>query len=391
MTKNSVIDLTKCQSTSNILDNICSFFEVMENPSEYAVILKIKDFQLNQSQLLSIKSLVSSYGAALTGIETSSLITKQLCENSGIKVFDTINEDFKENSEENFGMLEKNIEQNIEQIFNENPQGTLFSVNSEEKQADEQINEAQTPQEPIKAEENAQEEAQNIQEVLPIKSEVEKEIDNIFGVQTEEIKIENSKSDDKIEENIETFDDIEADESTNEDSKNAEEIKESDENGEDFDVEKKVISVYQKAYDDGEDDDEKVYEEVDFLATATDEPVVCDSSKTMYITQTLRSGQTVEFDGNVLIIGDCHPGSEIRATGDITVWGVLGSIAHAGIKGNREAKIRALKLNAIQLRIADCYSRRPDGTNIPYIVKSSSFTPEEAKIVDNNIVLYKII
>ena len=104
----------------------------------------------------------------------------------------------------------------------------------------------------------------------------------------------------------------------------------------------------------------------------------------------MRSGQVLEFDGNIVIIGDCHPGSEIKATGDITVWGVLGSIAHAGMKGNRDAKIRALKMNAVQLRIANCYSRRPDGTNIPYIIKSSVFTPEEARIVDDSIVLFKI-
>ena len=60
------------------------------------------------------------------------------------------------------------------------------------------------------------------------------------------------------------------------------------------------------------------------------------------------------------------------------------------MKGNRDAKIRALKMNAVQLRIANCYSRRPDGTNIPYIIKSSVFTPEEARIVDDSIVLFKI-
>ena len=47
-------------------------------------------------------------------------------------------------------------------------------------------------------------------------------------------------------------------------------------------------------------------------------------------------------------------------------------------------------MNAVQLRIANCYSRRPDSGNIPYIVKSSVFTPEEARIVDDNIVLFKM-
>ena len=152
---------------------------------------------------------------------------------------------------------------------------------------------------------------------------------------------------------------------------------------------KQIMETYKKAYDE-EEEEKQTWEEVDYYAPPTDEPVIVDSKQTIYVTQTLRSGQVLEFDGNVVIIGDCHPGSEIKATGDITVWGVLGSIAHAGAKGNRDAKIRALKMNAVQLRIADCYSRRPDGTNIPYIIKSSTFIPEEARIVDDSIVLFKI-
>lgn len=110
---------------------------------------------------------------------------------------------------------------------------------------------------------------------------------------------------------------------------------------------------------------------------------------TLYINQTLRSGQTVSYDGNILIIGDAHPGSEIVAGGDITVWGILGGIAHAGSQGNVTAKVRALKLNAIQLRIAGLYARRNDTLNVPYLQKTNEFTPEEAQVEDGKIVIYK--
>lgn len=110
---------------------------------------------------------------------------------------------------------------------------------------------------------------------------------------------------------------------------------------------------------------------------------------TLYLNQTLRSGQTVTYEGNVLIIGDAHPGSEIVADGDVTVWGILGGIAHAGKKGNITAKVRALKLNAIQLRIAGLYARRNDTLNVPYVQKTNEFTPEEAQIEDGRIVIYK--
>ena len=110
---------------------------------------------------------------------------------------------------------------------------------------------------------------------------------------------------------------------------------------------------------------------------------------TLYLNQTLRSGQTVNYNGNIMIIGDAHPGSEIIAKGDITVWGILGGIAHAGSEGNITSKVRALKLNAIQLRIAGLYARRNDTLNVPYVQKTNEFTPEEAQIEDGKIVIYK--
>lgn len=111
---------------------------------------------------------------------------------------------------------------------------------------------------------------------------------------------------------------------------------------------------------------------------------------TLYIQRTLRSGQSISSDGNIVIIGDANPGSEIIAKGDITVWGILGGIAHAGSAGNNFARIRALKMNAIQLRIADVFARRPDSANIPYIQKTDTFVPEEACIRKKQIFIHKI-
>ena len=115
-----------------------------------------------------------------------------------------------------------------------------------------------------------------------------------------------------------------------------------------------------------------------------------DHFSTTYVKQTLRSGQIVNYDGNVVIIGDCHPGSEVIASGDITVWGILSGIAHAGAKGNPRAKVRALKMNAIQLRIANHYARKPDGMNTIFPERTSTFTPEEARVINNEIVIFKI-
>ena len=111
---------------------------------------------------------------------------------------------------------------------------------------------------------------------------------------------------------------------------------------------------------------------------------------TLYIKKTIRSGQSITSDGNLVIVGDVNPGAEIIAKGDITVWGILGGIAHAGSEGNTQARIRALKMNAIQLRIADIFARRPDGVNTPFVQKTNEFVPEEAKTYKKNIIINKL-
>lgn len=111
---------------------------------------------------------------------------------------------------------------------------------------------------------------------------------------------------------------------------------------------------------------------------------------TLYIHRTLRSGQSISSDGNIVIIGDVNPGAEIIAKGDITVWGILGGIARAGSDGNTYSKIRALKLNAIQIRIGNVFARRPDTVNTPYIHRTDSYVPEEARVNKNHIMIYKL-
>lgn len=84
------------------------------------------------------------------------------------------------------------------------------------------------------------------------------------------------------------------------------------------------------------------------------------NNDTLLIKRTLRAGQKVSHQGNVVIVGDVNPGAEVEATGDIIVFGKLRGIAHAGYSGNTEAKIIALDLRPVQLRIAGYIRRSPD-------------------------------
>jgi septum site-determining protein MinC len=73
---------------------------------------------------------------------------------------------------------------------------------------------------------------------------------------------------------------------------------------------------------------------------------------TLYHVGTLRGGQALHHAGNIVVIGDVNPGTELVATGDIVVFGRLLGVAHAGAQGDNDAKVYALELQATQLRIA---------------------------------------
>ncbi len=132
------------------------------------------------------------------------------------------------------------------------------------------------------------------------------------------------------------------------------------------------------------------FEEVEDLEEIRKHDRETEKLPTLYIHRTLRSGQSLSSDGNIVIIGDVNPGAEVIAKGDITVWGILGGIAHAGSDGNIHSKIRALKLNAIQIRIGNIFARRPDTVNTPYIQRTDSFVPEEARVHHKHIMIYKL-
>ena len=157
-------------------------------------------------------------------------------------------------------------------------------------------------------------------------------------------------------------------------------------------VEEEKVEVIEKSEDElqAEDKLEELIDEEN-EQVSDKEAALHELSKlpTLYLKQNLRSGQTMSFDGNIVLVGDANPGSEVIAKGDITIWGVLGGIAHAGARGNDFASIRALKINAIQLRISGFYARRPDSMNIPFIQRSNEFTPEVARVNNGEIAIHK--
>lgn len=75
------------------------------------------------------------------------------------------------------------------------------------------------------------------------------------------------------------------------------------------------------------------------------------TSETTFHKGSLRSGQRLEVEGSLVIIGDVNAGAEVIAADNIAVIGTLRGLAHAGAKGNKEAIIAASTLDAVQIRI----------------------------------------
>lgn len=102
--------------------------------------------------------------------------------------------------------------------------------------------------------------------------------------------------------------------------------------------------------------------------------------RTKFIRKTIRGGQSVNYPGNVVIIGDVNPGSEVYAGGNIIVLGVLKGHAYAGTSGNEKAIIAAFSMQPEILQISNIITRAPeDGEKPSY--------PEVAKIKDGNIIV----
>ena len=76
-------------------------------------------------------------------------------------------------------------------------------------------------------------------------------------------------------------------------------------------------------------------------------------SETKFHRGSLRSGQKLEFEGSLVIIGDVNGGAEILASDNIVVLGALRGMAHAGAKGNKDAIIAATAIESPQIRISN--------------------------------------
>lgn len=102
--------------------------------------------------------------------------------------------------------------------------------------------------------------------------------------------------------------------------------------------------------------------------------------KTKFIRKTVRSGQCINYAGNIVIIGDVNSGAEVSAAGNVIVLGSLKGKVSAGINGNMKSVIAAFSLEPELLKIGELMAMSPDDTDKPKY-------PELAKVKDGYIMV----
>lgn len=99
----------------------------------------------------------------------------------------------------------------------------------------------------------------------------------------------------------------------------------------------------------------------------------------------VRSNTRLRAAGNLLILGDTEPNSEVVAIGNIYVLGRVRGRIWAGCNGDRNATIISYDLAPDEMRISDIYLRLPNGN------PNGNRRPEKAYLSNNTIYIDEYI
>ena len=106
-----------------------------------------------------------------------------------------------------------------------------------------------------------------------------------------------------------------------------------------------------------------------------------DISETKFHRGSLRSGNKIEYEGSLVIIGDVNAGAEVIAGDNVVILGILRGVAHAGAKGNKKAIIAASEIEAPQIRIANIVKEIED-EDIQDLRRTYAYVEEEDIIIE---------
>lgn len=161
--------------------------------------------------------------------------------------------------------------------------------------------------------------------------------------------------------------------------------------------------------------DEQEYRIIDAITTRTSIRIVCiidnDEIREQYTKQrveqyladesgntgkfykgTLRSGQVLECETSIIIIGDVNPGAKLISIGNIVILGALKGTAYAGASGNEDCFVVALDMNPVQIKIGNIIGRSEDKGILASIRerRKTVAQPQIATVSDGHILIEPI-
>lgn len=109
-----------------------------------------------------------------------------------------------------------------------------------------------------------------------------------------------------------------------------------------------------------EDPEHEAYirEQIEACQAAVQQPYM--DGGTQFYRGTLRSGQIIESESGIVVVGDVNPGATVSANGSIVVLGAVKGNVYAGLGGDESAFIVALDMDPIQIRIGSLIAKSPD-------------------------------
>lgn len=103
----------------------------------------------------------------------------------------------------------------------------------------------------------------------------------------------------------------------------------------------------------------------------------------------IRSGQKVDYEGDLIFLGTLHRDAQIRATGSIYILGEVNGVVHAGYPDNTDAMIFGNLKDVDQLRIADVIEIVTDDNREDFQTKKYAYIDDLHSISIDDLKNYK--
>lgn len=101
---------------------------------------------------------------------------------------------------------------------------------------------------------------------------------------------------------------------------------------------------------------------------------------------TLRSGQELSYQEDIVVLGDVNNGARIESGGNVIILGKLKGVVHAGQSSKQNGYVIALQMEPVQLKIHDSYGK---ASNINMLLTKEA-KPQVAFVENGMIVIEDI-